>query len=69
LDPNSPLPLFAPDGAVIPVADENDRIAIRHFGNTPGEFILYEDDGESFEYEQGKFRRTRLKSDGSRLIL
>jgi len=64
---NAPLPLFAPDGAVVPL-EENGRIEIRHFGTKPGEFVLYDDDGESFDYERGKFTRTVLKSDGSRQV-
>ena len=51
---NCPVPLFAPDGAVIPM-EENGGIIIRKFGSKPGRFELYDDDGESFAYENGEF--------------
>ena len=50
----SPMPLFAPDGAVIPVK-ENGALHVRKFGNLPGKFMLYDDDGETFDYESGKY--------------
>ena len=56
-----PLPLFVPDGAVVPL-DKNGSIEIRKFGTKPGKFMLYEDDGETFGYEHGEYHWTELKA-------
>lgn len=66
--PDAPLPLFVPDGAVVPL-DEDGEITIRHFGSGAGSFVLYDDDGVSFDYEQGRYTRTLLRSDGTRELL
>lgn len=58
------IPLFVKEGAVIPMLSshvDNTRSAfghpleIRHYGTTAGSFELYEDDGLSFDYEEGVF--------------
>ncbi len=56
------IPIFVRDGAVIPMIADNTSltenetdIEVRHYGRVDGEFSLYEDDGETFEYEKGKF--------------
>ena len=28
-------------------------IEIRHYGEKPGKYLLYDDDGETFDYEKG----------------
>ena len=33
---------------------------MRHYGEAPGTLALYDDDGETFDYEQGKFSWTTL---------
>lgn len=57
-------PLFVKEGAVIPLlsdAIKNSRDAfghpleIRHYGKQPGSFELYEDDGNTFDYEKEIF--------------
>ena len=57
-------PLFVKDGAVIPLlakSPNNSRDAygmpleVRHYGNASGAFELYEDDGLSFDHENGAF--------------
>lgn len=59
------IPLFVKEGAVIPMVPAADyvisggneaELTIVHFGNKPGSFRLYEDDGESFAYEQGQYQ-------------
>jgi alpha-D-xyloside xylohydrolase len=66
IEVNTPecTPLFVRDGAVIPLLTEavdNTREArghpleVRHYGTQPGSFELYEDDGLTFDYEQGAF--------------
>jgi len=65
------IPLFVKDGGLIPmlkedrmrmpVAGEELKLVIRHYGEEPGTFMLYDDDGSSFDYEQGAFSWTELK--------
>lgn len=57
---NDALPIFAPDGTVIPFMKDN-KLEVRHFGDKPGEFRLYEDDGETLNYEKGEFCWTILR--------
>lgn len=66
------VPLFVKDGAVIPMLDEavhNTEAAygrpleLRHYGRQAGEFELYEDDGKTFNYEQGAYRWRRFTMD------
>lgn len=58
---DSPMPLFVPDGAVIPVEEEG-SMKIRKSGSKPGTFQLYEDDGETFGYEQGVYTWKTLQA-------
>ena len=62
-------PLFVKDGAVIPLlskAINNTREAkdqtleVRHYGKAPGAFELYEDDGLTFDHENGAFSLRNL---------
>ena len=55
----SPLPLFVPDGAVIPVKEDG-LLSTRRFGTKPGKFMMYDDDGETFAYERGEYLWTEL---------
>jgi alpha-D-xyloside xylohydrolase len=64
------LPLFARDGAIIPLMPlllhapnlgEAMPLEIRHYGTLPGSFDLFDDDGETYAYERGKFRWRRLE--------
>jgi alpha-D-xyloside xylohydrolase len=67
-------PLFVKDGAVIPLlskAINNTRetkdqtLEVRHYGKAPGSFELYEDDGLTFDHENGAFSlRTLAFEDG-----
>lgn len=68
------IPLFVKEGAVIPMlADHVDNTAdaigmpleVRHYGDQNGLFELYEDDGNSFDYENGSYSlRTLSFSEG-----
>ena len=69
------IPLFVKDGSVIPLLTEhvnNTRQAyghpleVRHYGEQPGSFELYEDDGVSFDYETGAFALRRFTFTGGR---
>ena len=60
----SKLPLFVRNGGIIPLAPvatntkalgEGYPLEIRHYGDAPGSMMLYDDDGESYDYEQGQF--------------
>lgn len=58
------IPLYVKDGALIPmippvlhapVKGELLPLEIRHYGEAPGSLALYDDDGETFDYEKGAF--------------
>jgi len=61
------VPLYVRAGAVLPMgpikqyaAEKIDPLfAITLYPGPAGEFVLYEDDGESYGYEQGEFMRLR----------
>lgn len=62
------IPLFVKDGAIVPmlssVDDEytdNPSLEIRHYGLKGNTYLLYNDDGESFNYENGEYTLTELK--------
>lgn len=71
------IPLFVKGGAVIPMlAEAKQRTAdakgadleLRVYGGKDGSFTLYEDDGETFEYQEGGYRwRTFTLRDGELL--
>jgi len=75
------IPLLVREGAVIPMLKEpvthtgrayGQPLEVRHYGNVPGTFDLFEDDGKTFEYERGGYRIRRLSvapRDGGRLAL
>ena len=63
------IPLFVKDGSLIPMleprqwapaADEVLVLEVRHYGEQPGKLALYDDDGETFGYEQGEYSWTQL---------
>lgn len=65
------IPLFVKDGGIIPMIPkirqtsewiENTPLEIRVYGTAPGEFILYDDDGTTFDYEKGNYTTKRLKT-------
>ena len=68
--PPDRIPLFVRDGAVIPMlaADRPNAPApgdtvdleARHYGDAPGRFALYDDDGTTFAYERGAYSWTTL---------
>lgn len=65
------IPLFVKAGAIIPLLPPVNNLTragatrqtleIRHYGNAPGCFTLYDDDGESFAYETNGGHRVELK--------
>ncbi|MEZ5104296.1 MAG: glycoside hydrolase family 31 protein [Draconibacterium sp.] len=66
------IPLFVKDGGIIPMIsqirqtsewNENTPLEIRVYGTASGEFILYDDDGTTFNYEKGDFTTKKLKAE------
>ena len=64
------IPLFVKDGGIIPMTKPLNNIIkstspvdlqVRHYGQKHGSFLLYDDDGQTFDYENGVFSTTRLE--------
>jgi alpha-D-xyloside xylohydrolase len=58
------IPVYVKDGGIIPMmppmlhapkTGEKVDIEIRQYGEKPGKYLLYDDDGETFDYEKGLF--------------
>ncbi len=56
------IPLFVKDGGIVPMMPAVNNVSnsdgpipleIRHYGTKTGRYLLYDDDGESFDYEKG----------------
>jgi alpha-D-xyloside xylohydrolase len=63
------IPLFVRDGGIIPLIPAATRapkrgdslpVEVRHYGERAGQFALYDDDGETFDYERGVYTWTGL---------
>jgi alpha-glucosidase (family GH31 glycosyl hydrolase) len=63
------IPVFARDGAIVPLmpalpaaprSGDAVPLEVLCFGTAPGEFMLFDDDGETFAYEHGEYRWRRL---------
>ena len=55
------IPLFAADYMQVPPGGSATPIEIRFYGTAAGEYSLYDDDGESYEYENGVSCRWTLR--------
>ena len=64
------IPVYVKDGAIIPMmaarlqaprAGEKVDLEIRYYGEKPGRYFLYDDDGETFNYEKGEYSWRELK--------
>ena len=64
------IPVFVKDGGIIPMMDpllhapksgEKINLEIRHYGKTEGSYRLYDDDGETFDYENGAYSWREIK--------
>jgi alpha-D-xyloside xylohydrolase len=68
------MPLYARAGSIVPVGPEiqytsekpDAPITLCVFTGADGSFDLYEDDGESYAYEQGEFTRIPLRYDAAK---
>jgi alpha-glucosidase len=73
--PLNRIPLYIREGAVIPMADcvnyidekPMDNLYVHVYGDRSAEYILYEDDGVSYDYEGGAYAKTKLFIDGDNL--
>lgn len=64
------IPVYVKDGGVIPmmppmmhapVKGEKVDIEIRHYGEKPATYLLYDDDGETYNYEKGEYSWREIK--------
>lgn len=64
------IPLFVRDGGIIPMIESRNRmpkpgetleLTVRHYGTSPGQSRLYDDDGTTFDYEKGTFSWATLR--------
>ncbi|PTR01544.1 alpha-D-xyloside xylohydrolase [Mucilaginibacter yixingensis] len=64
------IPVYVKDGGIIPMmpamlhAPKNGQkvdLEIRYYGEKPGEYQLYDDDGETFNYEHGEYSFRTIK--------
>ena len=64
------VPLFVKDGGIIPMMPAirqtsewkpNTPLEIRVYGKASGKFILYDDDGTTFDFEKGDYTSKLLK--------
>jgi alpha-D-xyloside xylohydrolase len=64
------IPVYVKDGGIIPMmparlhapkANEKVDIEIRYYGEKPGTYRLYDDDGETFNYEKGVYIWREIK--------
>ena len=64
------IPLFVKDGGIIPLmppvrqtmeAAADVPLEIRHYGKKAGRFVLYDDDGVTFDYKRGMYSLKALE--------
>ena len=56
------IPVYVKDGGIVPLCPPITELdgtklplEIRHYGSKPGTFRLYDDDGETYNYEKGEY--------------
>lgn len=64
------IPVFVKDGGIVPlwpaitkIKSEKLPLEVRHYGNKPASYALYDDDGETYNYENGDCTRIQLTVD------
>lgn len=71
------IPVYVKDGGIVPLCPPVTKLdgtklplEIRHYGTKPGSFRLYDDDGETYNYEKGEYTyltiNVEVASDGTR---
>ncbi len=72
------IPVYVKDGGIIPLmppllhapeAGEKVDIEIRYYGEKPGKYLLYDDDGETFNYEKGDYSWREIKVENKKGII
>lgn len=68
--PIEKIPLFVREGSILPRAQSaisteemSDEIEVMVYSGRSGEFLLFEDAGDGYDYEQGQYLATRLSWD------
>lgn len=70
------IPVYVKDGGIVPMgpalmhapkSTEKIDLEIRYYGSKPGKYMLYDDDGETFNYEKGaySFREINIVKDAA----
>ncbi|WEK17628.1 MAG: glycoside hydrolase family 31 protein [Candidatus Pedobacter colombiensis] len=70
------IPVYVKDGGIVPMgpalmhapkSTEKLDLEIRYYGSKPGKYMLYDDDGETFNYEKGaySFREINIVKDAN----
>ena len=74
--PLDEIPLYIKAGSVIPMGpaiqyatEKNDPIEIRIYPGADGEFTLYEDENDNYDYEKGKYAIITFTWDDAKKIL
>jgi alpha-D-xyloside xylohydrolase len=71
----SKIPVYVKDGGIIPMmkpllhapaAGEIYDLEIRHYGTIKGSYMLYDDDGETFDYEKGIYSWRKISVEPDR---
>lgn len=64
------IPVFVKDGGIVPlwpaitkIKSDKLPLEVRYYGNKPASYALYDDDGETYNYESGDCTRIQLKVD------
>ncbi|MGN6267811.1 MAG: TIM-barrel domain-containing protein, partial [Ginsengibacter sp.] len=69
------IPVYVKDGGIIPMmkprlhapkAGEKVDLEIRYYGKKPGKYELYDDDGETFDYEKGAYSWREIKVENNK---
>jgi len=70
------IPLFVKAGSIIPMgpviqyaSEKNDQVEIRIYPGADGEFTLYEDENDNYNYEKGVFSTITFKWNDSKKVL
>jgi alpha-D-xyloside xylohydrolase len=69
------IPVYVKDGGIIPLMPpmlhspklgEKVDLEIRYYGKKPATYMLYDDDGETFNYEKGAYSWRKIKVDNKK---
>jgi len=69
------IPVFVKDGGIIPMmrpmlnaplAGQKYDLEIRYYGSIPSTYLLYDDDGETYEYEKGEYSWRKISVSADR---